>query len=49
MNTDEKIAVGVALVVVAVLFMSFLPAFWSQESDRTIEAAESVPSLEVAP
>ena len=48
MTTDEKIAVAVALVVIAILFMSFLPAFWSQDNEGTLEAAESTPSLDIA-
>ena len=45
MRTDEKIAVGVALAVVAALFMTFLPAF--RANAVLPETAES-PSLEIS-
>lgn len=51
MNTDEKIAVGVALVVVGAIFMSFLPALWS-EADQEMsphERRQEISTLNLLP
>ena len=51
MKTDEKIAVGVALVVVFALFISFLPAFWSESAQHSLSegAQAAAPTLDITP
>jgi len=49
MSTDEKIAVGVALVVVGALFISFFPAFAAYEEKQSMQASATAPSLNVLP